>query len=209
MRPSPSPSDLLKRLEPRERRAVIGGAVFCALLLLTVWVVLPFGQHWISRESRMEAMHQRWARLASLVVNADRASRALDAARQTTAVNEDRLVEAPTPALAASALQEVLQHDASQSAVQLQRVDAAGESHADKSGLLAIPVQFQARGDVYGLVDFLTRLERGGPLLVIDELTVDDEAEADDDAATSSSQATLSWTVRLHGLYDGTVKDST
>src|SRR5438445_7580803 len=33
-------------------------------------------------------------------------------------------------------------------------------SRSDQSGLLAIPVQLQGQGDIYGLVDFLDRLER-------------------------------------------------
>lgn len=209
MKVSPSPFDTLRRLEPRERRVVAAGAVVSVMLLATAWVVLPFAQHWSSREARLGAARERWERVATLVANTDRLRHTLDAARQVSAADKGRVVAGATPALAASALQELVQRDAGQSAVQLERVDAAGEPHADKPGLLAIPVQLQARGDVYGLVDFLARLDHGSPLLVVDELTVDAGLDPDGDggqgvaAVTDAPRQTLTWTLRLHGLYDG------
>jgi hypothetical protein len=209
-----SPFDSFQRLEPRERRVVAGGAAVSVALIATIWLVLPFAQHWSTRDARLAATREHWVRLTTLVANTGRLRMALDAARRTSTTDQNRLVAGATPALAASSLQELVQRDAAGSAVQLERVDAAGEPHPDKPGLLAIPVQLQARGDLFGLVDFLGRLEHGTPLLVVDELTVDsglDPGESDDRqvaAAAGAPHQTLTWTLRLHGLYEGSPKGS-
>jgi hypothetical protein len=213
MKASPSPFDSFRRLKPRERRAVAAGAAVCATMLATVWLVLPFAQHWSSRTARVAAAQERWGRLATLVANSGRLRQTLESAKHASASDADRVIAGATPALAASSLQEMVQRDASESSIQLERVDAAGEPQADKSGLLAIPVELQARGDLYGFVAFLTRLEKDSPLLVIDEMTVNGGLDADDDpraaaAAAEARRQTLTWTLRLHGLYEGPAEGS-
>jgi hypothetical protein len=174
--------------------------------------VLPFAQHWAARESRLEAARERWDRVATLVANTGRLRQTLDSARRASAADEGDIVAGATPALAASAIQDVLQRDAAQSGVQLERVDAAGEPQADKPGLLGIPVQVQARGDLYGLAGFLARIEHGSPLLIADELTINaglDEGEGDGARLVSTGAGphqSLTWTLRLHGLYEGTAE---
>jgi type II secretory pathway component PulM len=208
MKASPSLFDSFQRLKPRERRVVVAGTVVSAALLATVWLVLPFAQQWSSRATRLTAAREHWARLATLVANTSRLRETVESARQASASDADRLVTGATAALAASALQALVQRDAGQSAVQLERVDAAGEPHADRPGLLAIPVELQARGDLYGFVAFLSRLEQGDPLLVVDEMTVNAGLDADDrqPAALNSQRQMLTWTLRLHGLYEGSAE---
>jgi len=202
MKASLSLSDLARRLEPRERRVVASGAFVCIAALAIVWVVLPFAQRWASRDAQLSTTRARWIRLETLLGSTDRLSQALDAARRAAGGNENQLVSAATPALAASALQALLQTDASQSAVQLERIDAAGDPEQDKPGFLAIPVQLQARGDLYGFIDFMHRLDSARPVLVVDELTVDAGSGPEDDGPpTQSMPRTLAWSVRVHGLY--------
>jgi hypothetical protein len=172
---------------------------------MAIWLVVPFAQHWSSRDARLDASRARWQRLATLVATSGRLRTTLDAKRQATESDQSRLVDAATPALAASALQAALQSDADESGIQMERIDAAGEPHPDKPGLLAIPVQLQARGDLYGLVGFLTRLERGTPILVVDELNINPGLELGEDGAAGASptRQAITWTIRLHGLYEG------
>lgn len=213
MKASLSPFDSFQRLEPRERRVIAVGAIASVILLAIMWVVLPAAQHWSSRDARLAATREHWMRLASLVASTGRLRQTLDVATQSSAADQDRLVGGTTAALAASTLQALVQRDAGESAVQLERVDAAGEPRADKPGLLAIPVQLQARGDLYGLVDFLGRLQHGSPMLVVDELTIDgglydsEDGQAPSPGANAPSR-TLTWTVRLHGLYEGAAAGS-
>jgi type II secretory pathway component PulM len=198
--------DSLQRLKPRERRVVVGGAIVSALTLVIMGIIMPIADHWTARESSYAASRAQWVRLSVLAASTDRLQRALDDQKLTLAAEENRLVAATTPALAASTLQSMLQQYAQQSAIQLQRVDAAGEPKAAKPGLLEIPVQLSGTGSVAGLVDFLSKLERGDKLLVIDELAVNAGIDNPDasivDVGGGQSQS-LQWTLRLHGLYGG------
>jgi type II secretory pathway component PulM len=210
MKASPSLFDTFRRLKPRERRVVAGGAIVSAVALAVVGVVLPFAHHWSERESAYATSYAQWSRLAALVANSGRLQRAVDGLSRASASDTSRLVTGDTPALAASTLQGVVQRYASESGVQLERVDVAGEAKPDKPGVLAIPVQLQARGDIYGLVAFLGRVQHGDKLLVVDELTLDSGLETDLGQMQATSfggaagrAAPLSWTLRLHGLYDG------
>jgi type II secretory pathway component PulM len=198
--------DSLRRLKPRERRVVMGGAIVSAVALVTMGVIVPIADHWTARESSYAASRAQWVKLSVLAASKDRLQRALDEQKVSLAAQESRLVEGTTPALAASTLQSMLQQYAAQSALQLQRVDAAGEPKTAKPGLLEIPVQLSGTASVAELVDFLSRLERGDKLLVIDELAINagiDNAEASSVDGGGGQSQSLQWTLRLHGLYGG------
>jgi len=206
----PSLSDTLRRLKPRERRVILGGAIVSAVALVFVLGVLPLGRRWAVREAAYAASRGQWVRLATLAANTDRLRRALDEQKLAVAADQARLVSGATPALAASTLQGLLQRYADESAVQLDRVDVAGQPRPDKpeGGLLAIPVQLQGQGDIYGLVDFLYRLERGEKLLVIDDLTLNAGFQLALSGpygvgmgGRSMPSQRLTWSIRLHGLY--------
>lgn len=195
MRVLPWLSATLQRLNPRERRVVAGGVLVSAAALVGVLLVGPLVQRWTARQTAYLAAREQWARLEILAASTERLRRALDEQRQALAGDQARLVTGATPALAASALQGLLQRYAGESAVQLDRVDVVAQPRPDKPGLLAIPVQLQGQGDIYGLVDFLYRLERGATLLVCDELTLNAGFEG------GGGRQSLSWSLRLHGLY--------
>lgn len=188
---------------------VIGGAIVSAVALVVMGLIVPIADHWTSRESRYAANRAQWVRLSALAASSDRLQRALDQQKAALAVEENRLVEGTTPALAASTLQGMLQQYAVESAVQLQRVDAAGEPKAANPGLLEIPVQLSGTASVVGLVDFLSKLERGNTLLIVDEVAInagfDIPGASIADVGGHQSQ-TLQWTLRVHGLYGGTAQ---
>jgi len=207
--------DTLRRLNlnTRERRVVLGGALVSATALLIVLLGLPFAHHWAVREAAYTTSREQWLRLAALAANTDRLRRALDEQKSAYAADEARLVTGATPALAASALQGLLQRYADESSVQLNRVDVASQPRPDQSGLLAIPVQLQGQGDIYGLVDFLFRLERGDKLLALDELSLNagfGPGFVPGFVPTFGQRMrlrlvqapqSLTWSLRLHGLY--------
>jgi type II secretory pathway component PulM len=209
MKVSPSLFDSFQRLKPRERRVVLGGAIISAVVLVVMGVIVPIADHWTSRESAYAASRAQWEKLSVLAASTDRLQHALDGQKMALAAEENRLVDGTTPALAASTLQGMLQQYATGSAIQLQRVDAAGEPKAAKPGLLEIPVIMSGTGSIAGLVDFLSKLERGDKLLVIDELAInaglDIPSASIMDVGGGQSQA-LQWTVRVHGLYGGTAQ---
>jgi len=210
MRALRSLSDTLRRLKPRERRVILGGASVSAAALVIVLGVLPFGRRWAAREDAYAASREQWVRLATLAASTDGLRRTLAEQQRAFAVDEARLVSGATPALAASSLQGLLQRYADESAVQLDRVDVAGQPRPDRPGLVAIPVQLQGQGDIYGLVDFLYRLERGEKLLVVDDLTLNAGVAWMPSAgfAGDNRSQRLTWSVRLHGLYGAAARES-
>ncbi len=189
---------------------IVGGAIVSAAALGIVLGVVPFAHRWAAREAAYATSREQWVRLATLATSTDRLRRALDEQQRAFAADEARLVSGATPALAASMLQGLLQRYADESAVQLDRVDVAGQPRPDKPGLLAIPVQLQGQGDIYGLVDFLYRLERGEKLLVLDDLTLNAGFAWMPSAgfAGGSRSQRLTWSVRLHGLYGAAARGS-
>jgi len=210
MRALRSLSDTLRRLKPRERRVILGGASVSAAALVIVLGVLPFGRRWAAREDAYAASREQWVRLATLAASTDGLRRTLAEQQRAFAVDEARLVSGATPALAASSLQGLLQRYADESAVQLDRVDVAGQPRPDRPGLVAIPVQLQGQGDIYGLVDFLYRVERGEKLLVVDDLTLNAGVAWMPSAgfAGDNRSQRLTWSVRLHGLYGAAARES-
>ena len=197
MKPSRWLFDSLRRISARERRFVFAGAgVVMVALVLTV-VVLPFARRWTLRETVYAETRAQWSRLAGLADGVAPLRSARDVQRLAQGAETARLVTGATPALAASELQGLLQRFAEENAVQLDRVDVAAQPRNDRGGLLAIPAQLQGQSDIGGLVDFLSRVQAGPILLVIDEFAVN----AAGDGGGPDARQTLMWTVRLHGLY--------
>jgi hypothetical protein len=194
-------SDSFQRLSRRERVMVGAGlAVSLAALCLTQ-VILPFADRWVARERAYAESREQWTRLQELVVSEDRLRQGLSRERSVRRASGDLLVPGTTPALAASGLQALLRRYAEESMLQLDRVDVAGQPKADRPGLLEIPVALQGQGDIYGLVDFLFRVQHGERLLVIDELLVN--AGFARPLAHDGGVRTLAWSLRAHGLYPG------
>lgn len=202
MRAFQSLSDSFRRLSRRERLVVSAGiAVSVAALCLTE-VVLPFGDRWAARERAYAASREQWQQLQGMVASEGRLRQALTEQRNLRRASGDLLASGATPALAASGLQDLLRRYAEESMLQLDRVDVAGQPKADRPGLLEIPVTLQGQGDIYGLVDFLFRVQHGERLLVVDELLVN-AGFARPWAQDGGGDRVLAWSLRAHGLYPG------
>jgi len=188
-------SEWFARLEPRERLVVAGGAIACAVLLLAVYVIVPFAKRWSDREAAITAKAEQLARLQSLVDSEAALQQVVDELEQSRSRRGRRLLVGTTPALAASTLQTLVRSYADQSRVTLQRVNLSGQDEPEESGLTPVGLQVTVLGDLYGLVDFLYFLQNGEKLLVIDELQVTANPRR------GVAQQLMSWTLRLHGYY--------
>lgn len=196
MNRSRSLSAWFQRLSRRERRVVAAGALASTVALLAAWVVLPFVGRWQDREAAIEAKQTQLAQLRALVQAESATRQSLSARLDARTVLRERLLTGATPALAASALQALLQAYADESRVTLTRVDLVAEpGTAGDEGLPAIPVRLSARSDIHGLTDLLNRFQYGEKLLVIDELMVNAGAAGND------RPDLLTFSVRLHGAY--------
>jgi hypothetical protein len=203
MRVSLWPSGSLRPLSPRERRVVAMGGALLGAALMATYVVLPLAHRTAKRENVYAAMRERWMRLEALVANEANLRQAVERARQAQATTADRLAPGATPTLAASHLQVLLWRYAEESMVQLDRMDVARQSTPDKPGLLAIPVAIDGQGDVFGLVDFLSRLQDGERLFVIDQMTVHARTTPGE-----GDQQVLTWSLSAHGLFPSPEKGS-
>jgi type II secretory pathway component PulM len=188
-------SEWFARLEPRERRVVAGGAIACAILLLTVYAIVPFAKRWSDREAAIQAKAEQLARLQSLVDSEAALQRVVAELEQGRSLRNRRLLVGTTPALASSTLQTLVRSYAEESRVTLQRVNLSEQAEPEESGLTPVGLQVTVLGDVYGLVDLLYFLQNGEKLLVIDELQVSSTRRR------GADQQLMSWTLRLHGFY--------
>jgi hypothetical protein len=151
---------------------VIGGAIFALIALVLTFAVLPYARRWSERTAAIEAARDQRDRLEALLASEDAIRRALDARRAGRRVYAARLLTGGTPALAASELQSIISGYAEQSSVSVTRMNVVGEAAPLEPGLSAIPLQLTAEGDVYGLADFLARLQHGEKLVAVEEITV-------------------------------------
>ncbi|HEV7366321.1 MAG TPA: type II secretion system protein GspM [Gemmatimonadales bacterium] len=195
-------SDSFRRLSRREQRVLLGGGAVATTALLVVFALLPLRDRWSSRESTYAASRDRYIRLQTLVASESRLRGALEAQQQALRASVGLLATGSTPALAGSNLQALVQRYAEESVVQLDRIFVAGEAKADSLGLVSIPVQLQGQGDIYGLVDFLFRLQHGEKLLVIDDLTITAGIPQ------GGRQDFIVWSMTMHGLYASAGKAS-
>jgi hypothetical protein len=184
-----------RRLSRREQRVVTAGATVSAATLLVVFALLPIAGLWSRRDARYAVNRDQLVRLQTLVASQAQLRRALEEQQRVLGVSVGLLATGSTPALAASNLQALVQRYAEESVVQLDRIFVAGEAKPDSQGLMSIPVQLQGQGDIYGLVDFLFRLQHGEKLLLIDDMSVTAGLQHTD------RREFVTWSMTMHGLY--------
>jgi hypothetical protein len=184
-----------QRLSRREQRVVTAGAAVSAAALLVVFVLLPIAGLWSRRDARYAVNRDELVRLQTLVASQTQLRQALEEQQRVLGVSVGLLATGSTPELAASNLQALVQRYAEESVVQLDRIFVAGEAKPNSQGLMSIPVQLQGQGDIYGLVDFLFRLQHGEKLLLIDDLSVTAGLPHTD------RREFITWSITMHGLY--------
>jgi hypothetical protein len=158
--------------DPRERRTIaLGGAVVVVAFLVST-VILPTVTRWRDREALIDALQRQRSQLIALGAHRPALEVALAERRAALEALPVRLISGRTSALAASVLQSVLQDYASASRVSVSRLDVASAADSMAAGVPAIPATLAAVSDIYGLADFLSRVELGGRLLEVTELSV-------------------------------------
>ena len=165
-------SDFVRNLEPRERRTIAIGATVVAVAAVIVLAVLPLARRWSERESLIAATRERLARIESIAGHEAELSERTRAAEARLDAGGMRLVRARTVALAASTLQSMVREYARSSVVSVTRLDAAGAPISGGGTTLALPATISAQGDIYGIADFLRRLQYGPWLVELTDLTI-------------------------------------
>jgi hypothetical protein len=166
------PSVFGRALEPRERRTIFLGATVVAVAAIVVLVLFPLGRRWSERESLIDATRQQLARVTSIVgheAELVEATRAVEGRLEASGI---RLVRARTLPLAASAIQSLVRDYAQASVVTVTRLDAAGAPLSGGGSSVAIPATIAVQGDIYGIADFVRRLQHGPWMLELTDFSI-------------------------------------
>ena len=172
MKPSPSRSVSALKLSARERRAVALAVVVSVFALAIAWGAVPFARRWLAREDVVAAELDRLAGLRGLVAAEERLRERVRERSAGLEARPQRLLPGRTAALAASALQSLLQDFADRSHLTVSRLDVAGAPDTAGGPQPMIPATLSAVGDIYGLTDMLSLIQHGPLLLEITELGV-------------------------------------
>ncbi len=157
--------------DARERRTLAIGATVVAVAYLAIAWVLPAAARWRDREAMIEALRRQRAQLVALAERRESLEQGLRARLAAAEALPVRVVRGRTVALAAASMQEVLQEYATASRISVTRLDVASAPDS-VGGALALPATVAATGDIYGLADFLSRLEHGRALLHVSEIAI-------------------------------------
>jgi hypothetical protein len=158
-------------MSPRDRRALRWGAAASALVV-AIAIALPLVRRVADREALIDARAMELARLRGVLADSASVPAALSLRQSRNAQLAQRPIRGATLATAAGSLQTLLQQYADDSQLTVAQLDAAGDPDSTASGALALPATLVATGDLYGVRDLLSRLERGSVLLEVRELTV-------------------------------------
>lgn len=159
-------------LSARERRIVRAGAALVLLAAAVVYVALPFARRWSAREAVIASKVERLARMRTLVASEPALRSAVALRESRPAPVGQQLLQGRTPALAASALQSLVQGYADQSRVTVSQLDVAGAPDSSAGALPTVPATLIAVGDIHGVTELLALLQHGARLLEIREVTV-------------------------------------
>jgi hypothetical protein len=187
---------VFQRLSRRERVVVATGAAVSLASLLIAFVVIPEAQRWSAREAEIRLKAEQLARLQGVLAQEQVVRAGVAGMEQERLQTERRLLAGATVAVASSSLQLLLNRFAAESGMELQRVDAVGQT-ASAGTLQRIPARITVQGDIRGLVDLLVLVHRSETLLAVDEMRV----SASPGFGRVPDMLTAS--IGLHGYYRG------
>jgi Tfp pilus assembly protein PilO len=147
----------LVRLQPRERRLLILGAIAAAAILGYLYVIDPL----LSRHEEVQTLtasrEALLARQERLVARRDRLGQERQALQAEIAQRRARLLPGDRPPLAASELQKLVKTTAQDAGVEVRSERVLPV--VDRGGYNEVPIEVTLAGPIRGLVTFLQRLE--------------------------------------------------
>ena len=121
----------------RERRVVVAGAAVVGIALLVTYGLLPFAQHWQTRERALDAARARVAYLQELITRTSSLESAAADAERVLSMQSRRVLHARSSTLAASALQTFLQDAADASHLAVTRLEVSPDDSVRADGVNA------------------------------------------------------------------------
>jgi hypothetical protein len=160
-------------LERRERRTITIAALVLATALIVAYGIVPFARRWRAREDLIATRAEQVARLRWLTEHESELRRAAsEQLARAGSIERPRFLAGRSPALAASALQTLVQGYADESGLTVRELNVAGAPDSASTGADAIPATVSAIGDIWGVSSFVARLQHGTTLIEIREIGV-------------------------------------
>jgi hypothetical protein len=158
-------------LAERDRRALRWGA-WASLAVIVVALGLPTARRFNDREALISTRRAELARWRGIAAAESSLAAAVDARTMRMTSFTQRPLGAPSEALVSAALQSRLQRYADESQLTVSELNVAGQQDTLATTLPVLPATLVALGDIHGVADLLTRLQRGDALLEVRELTL-------------------------------------
>lgn len=179
-------------MSPRDRRAVLLGAVVLLPGLLFVWGWRPYQAALADARDQLATERATLARERAAIATAREHPQLQHVADSAMRAMRPRLFEGKDDVMASAELASYLGEVAKKSRVWLQ--DASTRpAVAAAEGVRTLRVEIRGESDLRGTLRFLQALERGDKLVRIDRLDVSRSSRADDEEAeTLSIAATIS-----------------
>ena len=151
----------------QQPRILSAGLAIVALAVLVVFVITPFAKRWSEREAQIEAAQRQFNHLNALFIN-QAATNAMVTQREVSmSLQPTRVLRAKSRALAASALQSMVQDMAEASHITVTRLDIATVVAGTD-----VPLTLSANGDIYGLTDLLRQFRNSRYVVDVDKMLV-------------------------------------
>jgi Tfp pilus assembly protein PilO len=157
-------------LSRRERGLIALAAVSALLVGGYVYVVEPARQRAEMAAELVPAREASLERRRALVAQRERLEAELGDAQSRIERAAGRLLQGPTPPLAASELQKLVKDIAAEAGVEVRSERVLPT--ADRGGIQEVPIEITVAGGMRETVSVLYQLERTGKLLTLQELKV-------------------------------------
>lgn len=159
------------KVSGRNRRSVVLGGSVIALILLLMFVILPFFDRIGTREDDIAGNLQLIRRYTKAIEDAQAGAAGADSDIQARLRQvEQRLFKAQTVQLAAADIQKIVDGTARQSDLSIRTVRVMDSEAVD--AFIAVPIQVIFESDLTRLIKFITAIEDNRKLLTIPELQI-------------------------------------
>lgn len=161
--------------------------VWMGVIVLAAVALTPTFRAWRVRESRIAAARAELRELAGVVNSGPAIDSAIALNESQLARLPQRVLQSRSRALAASALQSLVQEIAEASNVTVTRLDVANSADTGD-----VPITLTANGDIYGLAELLRQLRSARYAVLVDKL------QAQNNSALRGAPDVLQIALSLH-----------
>ena len=180
------------RVRPRDRRALIVGAVAAVPALAWSFAVKPYIAGLRAERDALEVQRGLLARELGAIAAAPRTPAELARSRASLATERKRLFSGDG-ITAASGLATYVKGAVEESSLVLQQLESHDNAAPSAAGIRTITLEMRVEGDLRGILDMLSTLESGERLVRVSRIGIERSAAS---AANGAEALTLSATVQ-------------